>query len=58
MASSQVVQMSVAKHSPSQDPSPPDDDFQSRYVTPGLKPSYIYTTIITPFPAKGFPINE
>ena len=60
MASSQVdvVQMSVAKHSRSQDSSPPDDDFQSRYVTPGFKPSYIYTTIINPFKSKGFPIDE
>jgi len=43
MASSQVVEMSVANNGPSQDSSHPDDHFQSRYVTPWLKPfSYFY----------------
>ena len=33
MASAQVVETSVANHSPSQDSSHADDHFQSRYVT-------------------------
>ena len=37
MASAQVVEMSVTNNSPSQDSTHPDDLFQSRYVTPGLK---------------------
>ncbi|XP_074617180.1 uncharacterized protein LOC141876458 [Acropora palmata] len=42
MASAQVVEMSVANNSPSQDSSHSDDLFQSRYVTPGFKPcSYL-----------------
>ena len=42
MASAQVVEMSVANNSPSQDSNHPDDLFQSRYVTPGFKPfSYL-----------------
>ena len=38
MASAQVVETSVTNNSPSQDSDHPDDLFQSRYVTPGLKP--------------------
>ena len=38
MASAQVVEMSVANNSPSQDSNHPDDLFQSRYVNPGFKP--------------------
>ena len=42
MASAQVVETSVTNNSPSQDSNPPDDLFQSRYVTPGLTPfSYL-----------------
>ena len=42
MASTQVVETSVANSSPSQDSNYPDDLFQSRYVTPGFKPfSYL-----------------
>ena len=42
MASAQVVETSVVDNSPSQDSNHPDDLFQSRYVTPGLKPfSYL-----------------
>ena len=36
MASTQVVELSVANNSPSQDSSCPDDFFQSRHVTPGF----------------------
>ena len=43
MASAQVVETSVANSSPSQDSNPPDDLFQSRYVTPRLKPFSYYT---------------
>ena len=38
MASAQVVETSVTNNSPSQGSDHPDDLFQSRYVTPGLKP--------------------
>ena len=38
MASAQVVETSVAKKSPSQGSSHPDDHFHSRYVTPGFNP--------------------
>ena len=38
MASAQVVETSVTNNSPSQDSYHPDDLYQSRYVTPGLKP--------------------
>ena len=38
MASAQVVETSVANNSPSQDSTHQDDLFQSRYVTPELKP--------------------
>ena len=38
MASAQVVELSVANNSPSQDSNDPDDLFQSRYVTPRFKP--------------------
>ena len=42
MASVQVVETSVTNNSPSQDSNPPDDLFQSRYVSPGLTPfSYL-----------------
>ena len=37
MASAQVVEMSVAYSSPSQNSDHPDYHFQSRYVTPGFK---------------------
>ena len=37
VAYAQVVETSVANNSPSQDSNHPDDLFQSRYVTPGLK---------------------
>ena len=42
-ASAQVVETSVTKNRPSnsQDSSHPDDLFQSRYVTPGFKPSLL-----------------
>ena len=46
MASTRVVEMSVANNSPSQDSSHPGDLFQSRYVTPGFKPfSYLQTIV-------------
>ena len=35
---SKVVKTSVVKNSNSEDSSHPDDHFQSRHVTPGLKP--------------------
>ena len=38
MASAQVVEMSVANNSPSQDSNHPHDLFQPRYVNPGFKP--------------------
>ena len=38
MASAQVVETSVAKSSPSQDSSQPDDFKSKYYVTPGFKP--------------------
>ena len=43
MASAQVVETSVTNNSPtnSQDSNHPDDPFQSRYVTPGLKNIWI-----------------
>ena len=44
IASTQVVETSVTNNSPSHDSNHPDDLFQSRHVTPGLKPfSYNYT---------------
>ena len=47
MASAQVVKMSVANNSPSQDSSHPDDLFQSRYVTPGFRSfSYLATSLL------------
>ena len=51
MASTQVVETSVAKDSPSQDSSHPVDHFQSRYVTPDLKPfSYLLVLFSLSFP--------
>ena len=50
MASAQVVEMSVANNSPSQDSNHPDL-FQSRYVTPGFKP-FSYLQILMKFPHK------
>ena len=45
MASVQVVETSVT--SPSQDSNPPDDFFQSRYVSPGLTPfSYLFLILL------------
>ena len=38
MTSTQVVETSLTKNSPSQDSNHPDDLLQSRYVTPGFKP--------------------
>ena len=38
MAFTQVVKLSIANNSPSQDSNQPDDLFQSRYVIPGFKP--------------------
>ena len=38
MASTQVVETSVANNGPSQDSSHPDDYIQSGYVAPGFKP--------------------
>jgi len=46
MASTQSVETSVPKNSPSQDSNHPDDLFQSRYVTPGFKP-FSYLVFIT-----------
>lgn len=40
MASTRVVETSVAYSSPSQDYSHPGDHFQSRYITPGFKTFY------------------
>ena len=37
MAFAQVVEMSVAHNSPSQDSNHPDDHFQPMFVTPGFK---------------------
>ena len=38
MASTQVLKMSIANNSSSQDSNQPDDLFQWRYVIPGFKP--------------------
>ena len=38
LTSTQVVETSLTKNSPSQDSNHPDDLLQSRYVTPGFKP--------------------
>ena len=38
MTSTQVVETSLTKKSPSQDSKHPDDLLQSRYVNPGFKP--------------------
>ena len=38
MASTQVVQTSIANNSQPQDSNHPDNHFQSRYVIPGFKP--------------------
>ena len=47
MASAQVVETSVTNNSPSQDSYHPDDLFQSRYATPGVKPfSYCLKVIM------------
>ena len=45
VASAQVIETSVANNSPSQDSNHPDDDFQSRYVTPGFK-SFSYIVVL------------
>ena len=45
MASAEVVETSVTNNSPSQNSYHPDDLFQSRYATPGLKPFCYYTSV-------------
>ena len=44
VASTQVVEMSVANNSPSWDSNQPDDRFKSRYVTPGFKSFFFLYT--------------
>ena len=43
MASAQVVKTSIANNSPSQDSNHPDDLFESKYVTLGFKPFFLFT---------------
>ena len=58
MAFAQVVEMSVARNSPSQDSFHPDDLFQARYVTPGFKPfSYVGSTILKTYSNKNIFLN-
>ena len=48
MASAQVVETSVANNTQSRDSNNPDDLFESRYVTPALKPfSYCHSLFTT-----------
>jgi len=46
MASARVVGASVAGGGPSRGSTHPDDLFQSRYVTPGLKPFSYYFKVL------------
>ena len=60
MASAQAVKTSVAKNSPFQDCNHSDYHFQSRYITPGIKPftEVQFTLVLTKFIASGETYND